>query len=407
MKKKTFIEKLKNMGPAAIIASAFIGPGTITTSTISGTNFQYAMLWAVIFSGIASIILMDISSRIAAYAGHSVIETSLGMSDSKAWKNFVTVFMGAAILFTGLGFMAGNEIGAANGLADLTGMPVAVTGLIIGLIACATVVFGTPKLLELVCQFFVVAMGVLFIITMFLSKPDWGGVTKGVVPSLPEGSLVNCMGLIGTTIIAINLVYHSMGCQDKYKGDEGYSDSKFDTRFNVILGVLMTLAIIITAGTVLYGTGTQITNPVVFSQSLEPVLGSAARVIGDLGLFLAGLSSSIATPFMGGMIIARLLKWEKKETLRKVFTCGLIVFGTILAMMGKTPTQIIIVTQALSGFFLPFVAILFVISGNNKKMLGENTNSKLQNILGGIACLVTMGMGLNMLWNNVIMKIIH
>lgn len=172
MQKKSFIDKIKNMGPAAIIASAFIGPGTITTSTISGTNFQYAMLWAVIFSGIASIILMDISSRIAAYGGHSVIETTLGMSDKKAWKNFVTVFMGLAILFTGLGFMAGNEIGAANGLSDLTGIPVAITGLIVGMIAIATVVCGTPKLLEMICQFFVVAMGILFIITMFLSKPE-------------------------------------------------------------------------------------------------------------------------------------------------------------------------------------------------------------------------------------------
>ncbi len=406
MQKKSFLEKLKNMGPAAIIASAFIGPGTITTSTISGTNFQYAMLWAVIFSGIASIILMDISSRIAAYGGHSVIETTLGMSDSKGWKGFVTVFMGLAILFTGLGFMAGNEIGAANGLADLTGLPVSVTGLVVGLIAMATVVFGTPKILEMVCQFFVVAMGVLFVITMFLSKPSWGAVAKGVVPSLPEGSLVNCMGLIGTTIIAINLVYHSMGCQEKYKGDEGYGDSKFDTRFNVVLGVLMTLGIIITAGTVLYGTGTEITNPVVFSQSLEPVLGPAARIIGDLGLFLAGLSSSIATPFMCGVIIARLLHWEDRDHLRKILTCVIIAFGTVLAMMGKTPTQIIIVTQALSGFFLPFIAIFFVISGNNKKMLGEHTNSMLQNILGGIACAVTLAMGMNMLWNNVIMKLI-
>ena len=406
MKKKSFIEKLKNMGPAAIIASAFIGPGTITTSTVSGTNFQFALLWTVVFPGIASIILMDISARIAAYSGQSVIETTLGISDSKGWKNFVAVFMGLAILFTGLGFMAGNEIGAANGLADLTGLPVAVTGLVVGAIAIATVCFGTPKLLEVICQFFVVAMGVLFVVTMFLSKPDWGKVAMGIVPSLPEGGLVNAMGLIGTTIIAINLVYHSMGCQEKYRGDEGYDDAKFDTRFNVILGVLMTLAIIITAGTVLFGTGTVISNPVVFSQSLEPVLGSSARIIGDLGLFLAGLSSSIATPFMCGMIISRLLHWENKDNVRKIFTCLLIVFGTILAMMGKTPTQIILVTQALSGFFLPFIAIFFVIAGNNKKILGQNTNSTFQNVLGAIACTVTLAMGLNMLWNNVIMKLI-
>lgn len=405
MKKKTLIQKLKNMGPAAIIASAFIGPGTITTSTVSGTNYQYALLWTVVFSGIASIILMDISSRIAAYGGHSIIETTLGMSDSKAWKNFVKWFMGLAIIFTGLGFMAGNEIGAANGLADLTTLPVSVTGLIVGIIAIATIWVGTPKLLEVICQFFVVVMGFLFVITMFLSKPDWGKVASGIVPTLPQGSLINAMGLIGTTIIAINLVYHSMGCQEKYKGIEGYDDSKFDTRFNVIFGVLMTLAIIITSGTVLFGTGIEITNPVVFSQSLEPVLGSSARIIGDIGLFLAGLSSSIATPYMCGMIIARLLHWENKDLYRKLLTCFLIVFGTILAMMGKTPTQIILVTQALSGFFLPFIAIFFVISGNNKKMLGEHTNSTLQNVLGGIACIVTLAMGINMLINNVIMKI--
>lgn len=82
---------------------------------------------------------MDIASRIAAYGGHSIIETTLGMSDSKAWKAFVTWFMGLAIIFTGLGFMAGNEIGAANGLADLTTLLVSITGLIVGIIAIATI----------------------------------------------------------------------------------------------------------------------------------------------------------------------------------------------------------------------------------------------------------------------------
>lgn len=406
MQKKTFLQKLKNMGPAAIIASAFIGPGTITTATVSGTNFQFALLWTVVFSGIASIILMDIASRIAAYSKLSVIETTLGMGEKKGWKNFVTIFIGLAILFTGLGFMAGNEIGASNGLADLTGMPLWAAALIVGAIGVATACFGTPKFLEIICQTFVVLMGIVFVICMFIAKPDWGLVGKGIIPSLPAGSILNAMGLIGTTIIAINLVFHSIGCQNKYNGDEGFADSKFDTRFNVILGVLMTLAIIITAGTVLFGTGTVISNPVVFSKSLEPVLGKSARYIGDIGLFLAGLSSTIATPYMCGVIFTRLFHWEDKDNLRKLFTSILIIFGTILAMMGKTPTQIILVTQALSGFFLPFIAIFIVISGNNKKMLGKHTNTALQNILGGIACAVTLAMGINMLWNNVIMKII-
>lgn len=63
MEKKTFMQKLKNMGPAAIITSAFIGPGTITTATLVGVKFQYALLWAVVFSGIALIVLMEIRHR--------------------------------------------------------------------------------------------------------------------------------------------------------------------------------------------------------------------------------------------------------------------------------------------------------------------------------------------------------
>ena len=109
---------------------------------------------------------------------------------------------------------------------------------------------------------------------------------------------------------------------------------------------------------------------------------------------------------MCGEIFTRFFHWEDKPNVRKVVCSIIIAFGTVLAMMGKTPTQIILVTQALSGFFLPFIAIFFVISGNNKKMLGEHANTTLQNVLGGIACLVTLGMGINTLWNNVILKLI-
>lgn len=47
--KKSLAEKLKGMGPAAIVTSAFVGPGTITTTTLAGVNFKYALLWAILF----------------------------------------------------------------------------------------------------------------------------------------------------------------------------------------------------------------------------------------------------------------------------------------------------------------------------------------------------------------------
>ena len=92
MEKKTFMQKLKNMGPAAIITSAFIGPGTITTATLVGVKFQYALLWAVVFSGIALIVLMEMSSRIAIASHKNVIDAAIALKpESRGWRLFVQI----------------------------------------------------------------------------------------------------------------------------------------------------------------------------------------------------------------------------------------------------------------------------------------------------------------------------
>lgn len=98
MEKKTFMQKLKNMGPAAIITSAFIGPGTITTATLVGVKFQYALLWAVVFSGIALIVLMEMSSRIAIASHKNVIDAAIALKpESRGWRLFVQIFVGLAV----------------------------------------------------------------------------------------------------------------------------------------------------------------------------------------------------------------------------------------------------------------------------------------------------------------------
>ena len=60
-----FNKRLKQWGPAAIITSAFVGPGTITTATQAGIHYGFALLWAVLFSGIASLVIMNMSARLA------------------------------------------------------------------------------------------------------------------------------------------------------------------------------------------------------------------------------------------------------------------------------------------------------------------------------------------------------
>lgn len=398
--KKTFIEKVKAAGPAAVITSAFIGPGTITTATNAGVNFGYALLWAVVFSGIASIIIMNMASRLAIVGKSNIIDASVSLlPNSNAWKFFVLGLIALVVVLTGFGFEAGNLIGATTGFADITGLSREISALAMGLVALAAILFSTPKIIELIMKTFVALMGIIFVATAIIVGPNWADVLGGLVPSIPDGATVTTIALIGTTIIAINLVFHSVASAEKWTDDKDLSDSYFDTKMNVSLGVLMTLGLIITTSAILFGTGTVVDSPIVFAAALEPTLGTGARVFAATGLVLAGLSSAIATPYMVGHIWSKVFKWNKPNDIRpKAVAAVITVFGMLLAMFGTTPVPIILFAQATSGVFLPFIAVLFVVATNSKK-LGKFKNTVLQNSLGAVMVAVMFLLGFRTLWN--------
>lgn len=398
--KKTFIEKVKAAGPAAVITSAFIGPGTITTATNAGVNFGYALLWAVVFSGIASIIIMNMASRLAIVGKSNIIDASVSLlPNSNAWKFFVLGLIALVVVLTGFGFEAGNLIGATTGFADITGLSREISALAMGLVALAAILFSTPKIIELIMKTFVALMGIIFVATAIIVGPNWADVLGGLVPSIPDGATVTTIALIGTTIIAINLVFHSVASAEKWTDDKDLSDSYFDTKMNVSLGVLMTLGLIITTSAILFGTGTVVDSPIVFAAALEPTLGTGARVFAATGLVLAGLSSAIATPYMVGHIWSKVFKWNKPNDIRpKAVAAVITVFGMLLAMFGTTPVPIILFAQATSGVFLPFIAVLFVVATNSKK-LGKFKNTVLQNSLGVVMVAVMFLLGFRTLWN--------
>lgn len=132
---------------------------------------------------------------------------------------------------------------------------------------------------------------------------------------------------------------------------------------------------------------------------LEPVLGSYAKIIGNVGIAAAGLSSAIATPLILKTVLARLFRWEANGTKARITGGSAVIFGSIFAAIGTNPTQMIVFASAISGLFLPIVAILIMIAANNKKLLQEYRNNIFQNILGGIATLITLALGINSLLN--------
>lgn len=397
MKEKNFIGRLKNMGPAAIITSAFIGPGTIITATIAGVKFNYQLLWSVVFATISLIVLLEMSARSSIITQKSLVDSSIAVfPNSSAWRYFINISVMLTVLAVCFGFEAGNITGAARGLSDILNIDLVPAVVIVGTIAFATAIIGNVRIIERIMLFFVSLMGLLFLITMIIVRPNVVEMLKGIfMPSIPEQSLINLMALIGTTLIGINLVLHSVTSKNKWQKAEDIADARFDIIVNVLIGGLITLSIATTSAVVLGGKGVEIKSPLQFSESLEPILGSFARSAGSFGLFAAGLSSAIAVPFTLKSITANILKFKGgvQSVQAKVFGGVAVAAGMFFALSGINPLQIIITAQATSGFTLPLFAALLLIVCNNKQLMGQHTNNVLQNVIGAIAFLVSLGLG--------------
>ncbi len=153
------------------------------------------------------------------------------------------------------------------------------------------------------------------------------------------------------------------------------------------------MCIIITAAAAFYGSGVSITNGAVMATQLQPILGSWATVALGLGLFAAGMTSTITAPLAAAFASSGILGWgeDMKKPRFKTFWIIVLVFGIFAtSTMGASPTEIILFAQAANAFLLPVSAILLMIVCNDKKFMGKYANSSINNILGILLLVITL-----------------
>ena len=396
-----FLERLKQIGPGAMVAAAFIGPGTVTTATVTGADHGYVLLWAVAFSIIATMILQEFSARLGIVSGEGLGEALRKEFDSPIIKGIAIFLVVGAIGVGAAAFETGNIVGGAMGLQTITGVSEQIWGPIIGLVALAILWTGKYKIVERVLIGLVALMSISFIITAIVVRPDLGDIFAGLFTfSMPEGEgLTLVIALIGTTVVPYNLFLHASSVQDKWKGEEHLGAARFDTIFSIIIGGLITLAIVITSSAVIHGTGMEVADAGDMAIQLEPTLGRWAKWFFAIGLFGAGFSSAATAPLAGAYATAGALGWPRDLTGTKfrIVLLIILIIGVVGAGLGLDPVQLIIFAQAVNGILLPISAVFLWYVMNNEEKLGEHTNGIIANILGGVVVIITVFIGINML----------
>lgn len=396
-------QKIKNVGPGALVAAAFIGPGTVTTCTVSGASYGYTMLWALLFATFATILFQEMASRIG-------IVTQKGLGENirervtnpiAKWAAIILVLI--AIFVGNIAYETGNVTGGILGIqAFAPSVPMSAVVICIAIVAFACLWIGSYKLIERILTAIVVIMGLVFFVTALASSPDWLAVIKGLfTPTLPAtgtAGILTAVGLIGTTIVPYNLFLHASGSAERFKDPDQINDARFDTAVSIGLGGLISISVLVCAAANIYGTGIEVTNGKDMAIALQPLLGSWATYMIGFGLLCAGFSSVLTASLAAAYATNGVLGLGKttKDMGFKVIWMIILFAGCIMAIaLGSSPTQLIMTAQAANAILLPIMAF-FVLFCANGKVLGKYKNGIFSNACGVVIIVIT----LFMCWRN-------
>jgi len=384
-----------------LVTAAFIGPGTVTACTLAGAEFGFALVWALAFATVATIILQNLSARVALVRGQGLGEAIMEALPSPSLKWAAAALLAAALVLGNAAYEAGNVSGAALGLNAIIGGDLGLPlPLIIGVLTIALLAAGNPNWLEKLLIGLVIVMSLSFLVALGVTRPDLGALLAGLVPTLPDGSLLTAMALIGTTVVPYNLFLHAASVRNRWSGADGLDEASAESAVSIGLGGLVSIAILATAAAALFGSNTAITDAVGMAKQIEPLYGELARQALGLGLLGAGLTSALTAPMATGYIVREL--WpgadEAASERRQRWTMvAIAAVGTAVASLGIKPVEIILLAQVANGLLLPLVAAFLVWVVQSPAMMGKFAIGGFHRILAWTILLICLGLGIRLI----------
>jgi manganese transport protein len=390
----------KYLGPGPLIAAAFIGPGTVTVCTLAGVNFGYDLLWALVLSIITTIVLQESAARIGL-----VTQVGLATNISKTFKKislryFSISLVLLAIVFGNAAYEAGNISGGSLGAEiffDLGSisffkLEINLMNVFIGLIALLLLLSGSYKVITKFLTFLVILMSLAFLLSAFMVKPAMADLLNGMVPQINPENIISIVALIGTTVVPYNLFLHSSLVIEKWKNFQDLKYVRFDTLLAVVLGGIVSMAIVITGAA---GSAYEVSDATDLALGLEPLMGSWAKYFIAFGLFAAGITSAVTAPLAGSLVITGCFGWSSKINGKPMRISIMIILGLglIFASLGIKPIQLITIAQLANGILLPLLSAYVIWLVNKKSLMGEHRNSLWLNLLSLIVWLITLLLG--------------
>lgn len=389
-------ELLRYIGPGLLITVGFIDPGNWASNLAAGADFGYLLLWMVTLSTIMLILLQH-------NAAHLGIVTGLCMAE--AATKFLSPLVGRTVLGTAMlasvATALAEILGGAIALELLFGIPL-IPGSVITAVGCAVLLrTHSYKKLEKLIIAFVSLIGLAFLLELNLMDVNWQASFQGwVTPSIPPGSIVVIMSVLGAVVMPHNLFLHSeiiqsrqWNLQDEKVIRRQLKYEFIDTLLSMGIGWAINSAMIIIAAGVFFTQGVTVTDLGQATELLKPLLGNGAALVFAVALLFAGISSTATCGMAGGSIYSGIFGEEYNIEDYHSWHGVLITYGVALVIicMISDPFMGLIYSQMFLSIQLPVTIALLLYLTSSRRVMGKYVNSLFTKLLlGGIGVIVAI-----------------
>ncbi len=374
------------LGPGLITAMIDNDASGITTYSVAGARFGYTLLWTLIPTTIALIVVQEMIARMG-------VVTGKGLSDLIR-ENFgviPTFYMMLGLFFANFGTTVANFAGwsASTEILGFNHYIMVPTG---AFLIWILVIKGSYRIVE---RILLVACILYFgyIVSGLMAQPDWGEVAKStLIPTLntdPEYIML-AIAIIGTTITPWMQFYLQSSIAEKGIKIKDYAVSRAEIFVGSSITDIISFFIIVTCATTLFASGIRINEASEAAIALKPFAGDYASLIFAISLANASFLGAIIVPLATAYYICEAMGWEAgiNKTFKEapqfmwIYTT-LIVLSVIIVLIPGSPLVFLMVLSSfINGLLLPFVLIFALTLVNNRKLMGEYVNNRFFNVVG-------------------------
>jgi len=377
---------LSILGPGIVTGSVDNDAGGITTYSVAGAAYGYKLLWTLIPSFIALLTVQEMNARMGVVTGKGLadlIRESFGVR--------ITFYIFIFLLVADMGNTA-TEFAGVAGSMNIFGVSKYISVPLAAVAVWVLVLKGNYRFAERIFLLFSVFL-LTYVVSAVLAGPDWKVIgTALVTPTIHWNGeyITTVLGIIGTTVAPWMQFYMQSAVIEKGLKVSDYRYTLWDVVLGCIATVVVAFFIIVACAATLNVSGVKINEASDAAMALQPLAGALAGQLFAFGLFVASIFSAAILPLATAFYVCEAFGFEagidkkfgEAPQFYSLFTIIILIGAGIILIPGAPLIAITIWTQVLNAILLPVVLICMMIIVNNREIMEQYVNNRLQNVIG-------------------------